>query len=157
MNRTFDYQWNRYDVDTVETGVIGANAYSRAGAAPASEPEVQAIQNFLLNNEIDALASLHTGIQSVLYPWCYRAYDASQDSESILYMKEVAQKMADGIEGRDFGIRLIDFAELTFQFSVGIAHAPVDGDLCFGGRDGKERQCCEENGQQFFHGEHLQI
>ena len=65
--------------------------------------------------------------------------------------------VADGIEGRDFGIRLIDFAELTFQLSIGIAHAPVDGDLCFGGRDGKERQCCEENGQQFFHGEHLQI
>ena len=105
MNRTFDYQWNRYDVDTVETGVIGANAYSRAGAAPASEPEVQAIQNFLLNNEIDALASLHTGIQSVLYPWCYRAYDASQDSESILYMKEVAQKMAEAFQettGRSF-------------------------------------------------------
>ena len=105
MNRTFDYQWNRYDVDTVETGVIGANAYSRAGAAPASEPEVQAIQNFLLNNEIDALASLHTGIQCVLYPWCYRAYDASQDSESILYMKEVAQKMAEAFQettGRGF-------------------------------------------------------
>ena len=105
MNRTFDYQWNRYDVDTVETGVIGANAYSRAGAAPASEPEVQAIQNFLLNNEIDALASLHTGIQSVLYPWCYRAYDASQDSESLLYMKEVAQKMAEAFQettGRGF-------------------------------------------------------
>ncbi len=105
MNRTFDYQWNRYDVDTGETGVIGANAYSRAGAAPASEPEVQAIQNFLLNNEIDALASLHTGIQSVLYPWCYRAYDASQDSESILYMKEVAQKMAEAFQettGRGF-------------------------------------------------------
>ena len=98
MNRTFDYQWNRYDVDTVETGVIGANAYSRAGAAPASEPEVQAIQNFLRNNEIDALASLHTGIQSVLYPWCYRAYDASQDSESLLYMKEVAQKMAEAFQ-----------------------------------------------------------
>ena len=105
MNRTFDYQWNRYDVDTVETGVIGANAYSRAGAAPASEPEVQAIQNFLLNNEIDALASLHTGIQCVLYPWCYRAYDASQDSESLLYMKEVAQKMAEAFQettGRGF-------------------------------------------------------
>ena len=73
MNRTFDYQWNRFDVDTVETGVVGANAYNRAGSSAATEPEVQAVQNFLLNNKIDALASLHTGIQSVLYPWCYRA------------------------------------------------------------------------------------
>ena len=105
MNRTFDYQWNRFDVDTVDTGVVGANAYSRAGQTAASEPEVQAVQNFLLNNEIDALATLHTGIQSVLYPWCYRAYDESQDSESILYMKEVAEKMAAAFQettGRGF-------------------------------------------------------
>lgn len=94
MNRTFDYQWNRFDVDTVESGVIGANAYRSAGSGAATEPEVQAVQNFLLNNEIDALATLHTGIQCVLYPWCYRAYDAEKDSESILYMKEVAEKMA---------------------------------------------------------------
>lgn len=105
MNRTFDYQWNRFDVDTVETGVVGANAYNRAGSSAATEPEVQAVQNFLLNNKIDALASLHTGIQSVLYPWCYRAYDEAADSENILYMKEVAQKMAEAFQattGRGF-------------------------------------------------------
>ena len=94
MNRTFDYQWNRFDVETVETGVVGTNAWSRAGSAPASEPEVRAVQNFLLNNEIDALATLHTGIQCVLYPWCYRAYDESVDSEEIPFMREVAAKMA---------------------------------------------------------------
>lgn len=105
MNRTFDYQWNRFDVDSVESGVVGANAYRSAGSTAASEPEVQAVQNFLLNNEIDALATLHTGIQCVLYPWCYRAYDESRDSESILYMKEVAKKMAAAFQqttGRGF-------------------------------------------------------
>ena len=105
MNRTFDYQWNRFDVDTVETGVVGANAFRSAGLTAASEPEVQAVQNFLLNNEIDALATLHTGIQCVLYPWCYRAYDETKDSDSILYMKEVAQKMAAAFQettGRGF-------------------------------------------------------
>ena len=105
MNRTFDYQWNRFDVDTVETGVIGTNAWNRAGSAPASEPEVQAVQKFLLNNEIDALATLHTGIQCVLYPWCYRAYDESVDSGEIPFMKEVAAKMAAAFQettGRGF-------------------------------------------------------
>lgn len=105
MNRTFDYQWNRYDVDSVETGVIGTNAWSRAGSAPASEPEVQAVQNFLLNHDIDALATLHTGIQCVLYPWCYRAYDAAEDSQDILYMADVAEKMAAAFQqatGRGF-------------------------------------------------------
>ena len=105
MNRTFEYQWNRYDVDTIETGVVGTNAWSRAGSAPATEPEVRAVQNFLLNNEIDALATLHTGIQSVLYPWCYRAYDENVDSEEILFMKDVAAEMAAAFQattGRGF-------------------------------------------------------
>lgn len=94
MNRTFDYQWNRFDIETVETGVIGSNSWKSAGSAPASEPEIKAVQNFLLNNEVDALASLHTGIQCVLYPWCYRPYDENVDSEDILFMKDVAADMA---------------------------------------------------------------
>ena len=107
MNRTFDYQWNRFDIETVdsEEGVIGCNAYSRAGSSAASEPEVQAVQNFLLNNDIDAMATLHTGIQCVLYPWCYRPYDETVDSDDIPYMKEVAAKMAAAFQettGRGF-------------------------------------------------------
>lgn len=105
MNRTFDYQWNRYDIETVETGVIGTNAWSRAGMSAASEPEVKAVQNFLLNNDIDALATLHTGIQCVLYPWCYRPYDERIDTDDILFMKGVAQEMAQAYQtatGRGF-------------------------------------------------------
>ena len=105
MNRTFDYQWNRYDVDSVETGVIGANAWKSAGSGPATEPEVKAIQNFLLNNDIDAMATLHTGIQCVLYPWCYRAYDPVVDYDDIPFMKETAAEMAAAFQettGRGF-------------------------------------------------------
>ena len=124
MNRSFDYQWNRYDIDTVETGVIGANAWRSAGPESASEPEIQAVQNFLYNTEIDALATLHTGIQCVLYPWCYRPYDEAIDSDDILYMKDTAAKMAAAYQettGRGFytmpsyedyptAAELIDFA-----------------------------------------------
>lgn len=94
MNRNFDYQWNRFDIETEQDAVIGSNSWSRAGSAPASEPEVIAVQNFLLNKEIDALATLHTGIQCVLYPWCYRPYDEAVDSDEILFMKDVAEDMA---------------------------------------------------------------
>lgn len=107
LNRTFDYQWNRFDVETVDSadGVIGTDAFSRAGSSAASEPEVQAVQNFLLNNDIDALATLHTGIQCVLYPWCYRPYDPETDSADIPYMKDVAAQMAAAFQettGRGF-------------------------------------------------------
>ena len=105
LNRTFDYQWNRFDIETVETGVIGDISWASAGSGPATEPEVRAVQNFLLNNEINALATLHTGIQCVLYPWCYRPYDAEIDSDDILFMKETAEKMAAAFQettGRGF-------------------------------------------------------
>lgn len=56
--------------------------------------------------DIDALVSLHTGIQSVLYPWCYRAYDAENpDDAEIPFMKQTAAQMAQAFQdytGRGF-------------------------------------------------------
>ena len=106
MNRTFDYQWKRFDIETVnsEEGVIGANAYGNGGPAAASEPEVQAVQNFLLSHSVDALATLHTGIQCVLYPWCYRPYNEEIDTD-LVYMDDVASRMAAAFQettGRGF-------------------------------------------------------
>ena len=95
MNRTFDYQWNRYDIETKDGQQVGNVNWTTAGAAPATEPEIKALQQFLYNNEIDALVSLHTGIQGVLYPWCYRAYDENDpDDAGIPFMKETEAKMA---------------------------------------------------------------
>ena len=95
MNRTFDYQWNRYDIETKDGQQVGNVNWTTAGTAPATEPEIKALQQFLYEHEIDALVSLHTGIQSVLYPWCYRAYDANDpDDAEIPFMKETAAKMA---------------------------------------------------------------
>ena len=96
MNRTFNYQWNRFDIETVGTdNPIGSNAWSSAGPAAASEPEVQAVQQFIDEHNMAALTSLHTGIQCVLYPWCYRPYDANDPKDAeIPFMKETAAKMA---------------------------------------------------------------
>ena len=96
MNRTFNYQWNRFDIETADTdNPIGSNAWSSAGPAAASEPEVQAVQQFIDEHNMAALTSLHTGIQCVLYPWCYRPYDANDPKDAeIPFMKETAAKMA---------------------------------------------------------------
>ena len=98
MNRTFDYQWNRYDIETAVNGYdsnqVGQHAWSSGGTAPATEPEVKAIQSFLYNTPMHAMATLHTGIQCVLYPWCYRAYDENNPKDTdIPFMKETAAKM----------------------------------------------------------------
>lgn len=97
MNRTFNYQWNRYDIETDVEGsqVIGNNSWSSAGSGPATEPEIQAVQQFLYDTPMNALVTLHTGIQCVLYPWCYRPYDAENpDDAEIPFMQETAAKMA---------------------------------------------------------------
>lgn len=109
MNRTFDYQWNRYDIETVDTQVIGNNSWSSAGPAPASEPEIRALQDFLYNTPMHAMTTLHTGIQCVLYPWCYRPYDANNPADvEIPFMKETAEKMAAAYQdytGRGFYVK----------------------------------------------------
>ncbi len=96
MNRTFNYQWNRFDIETAGTdNPIGSNAWSSAGPAAATEPEIQAVQQFIDKHNMAALTSLHTGIQCVLYPWCYRPYDANDPKDAeIPFMKETAAKMA---------------------------------------------------------------
>ena len=95
MNRTFNYMFNRCDIDSEIT--IGANAWSSTGKGnygPATEPEVEAVQRFLYATTPYALITVHTGIQSVLYPWCYRPYDETLDAESdIPFMAETSEAM----------------------------------------------------------------
>jgi hypothetical protein len=88
MNRNFDYLWNYHDVTT--TPPLGQNAWATAGPNAASEPEVQAVQNFLATHPVAALTSLHTGEQSVLWPWCYTHAPSTDNA----FMKATSEKMA---------------------------------------------------------------
>lgn len=130
MNRSFDYQWNRYDIETKGDSVIGVNAWSSAGPDAASEPEIAALQNFLAEKPMNALVSIHTGIQCVLYPWCYREYDETNpDDADIPFMKATAEAMAStytDTTGRGFycmsswedyptSAEMIDYAYGTFN------------------------------------------
>lgn len=88
MNRNFDYLWNFHDISVIPN--LGANAWSSAGPDAASEPEVQAVQNFLISHRVAAETTLHTGEQSVLWPWCYSPDPTTDDA----FMGTVSQKMA---------------------------------------------------------------
>lgn len=92
LNRTFDYMWNDRDVDTKPP--LGGDAFLRAGPNAASEPEVQAVQNFLIAHPVHALITLHTGEQAVLYPWCY----TNERAADYTFMKDVATKMVEAYE-----------------------------------------------------------
>ena len=100
MNRTFDYMWNYMDADS--DPVRGGDAFGRTYmAGPATEPEVRAVQMFMLSHPVYALATLHTGEQSVLYPWCY----TDEHVKDYDFMKSTAIKMVEAAEkttGRPF-------------------------------------------------------
>jgi hypothetical protein len=61
LNRNWDVYWK---ADWNRTGCF---SYLRltAGEAPFSEPEVQALRDFLLNNHVDALISYHSAMSAI--------------------------------------------------------------------------------------------
>lgn len=104
MNRTFDYMFGAYDITTYNTkgvsytgyepgSIIGNNAWSTNGQenGPAYEAEIAAVQNFLEKTPMNALVTLHTGIQCVLWPWCYRETDYETETD-------LAQMAAIGVD-----------------------------------------------------------
>lgn len=106
LNRTFDYMFGAYDITTYNvnnisyTGyepgsILGNNAWSTNGQenGPAHEAEAAAVQNFLANTPMNALVTLHTGIQCVLWPWCYREADYETETD-LAQMAAVGAKMA---------------------------------------------------------------
>jgi hypothetical protein len=103
MNRSFDHFWTLYRPTNTYSTAAGypllgasdtwnASATSRsAGPGPASEPEVQAIQNFFIFNPVRAMIAGHTGSQNVFYPWCYTS-DRIPEPDYTL-MSTTAQRM----------------------------------------------------------------
>jgi hypothetical protein len=93
LNRNFDYMWNRLDID--ETPMIGSKTRT-GGPDAASEPEVRAVQDFLASHNIKSLATLHTGEQSVLWPWCY----SPEPPADAAFMEKTAKAMAEAFSAR---------------------------------------------------------
>ena len=101
LNRSFDYLWTLYRPANTSSTAAGfplwgasgtwnaTDTARNAGPGPASEPEVQAIQNFFTFNPPRAMITAHTGIQCVLYPWCYTPEPATD----YAHMSATAEKM----------------------------------------------------------------
>lgn len=107
LNRTFDYEWGYYNIETdpefngdENSKIIGSNSWGSNGGArglgPASEPEIKALQDFMYEHPMNALTTLHTGIQCVLFPWCSREVDENnpEEKEQLDFMRKTAEAMA---------------------------------------------------------------
>lgn len=88
LNRNYGFKWG--------TGGSSDNPNSDVykGPQPFSEPETQAIKNYVnSNSNISILLSFHTFSQLILYPWGHK-YDSITDANDLAVHKTMAETMA---------------------------------------------------------------
>jgi parallel beta-helix repeat protein len=86
INRNYGYQWNA----TCTSGSPYSGAEDYRGPAPFSEPETQAIENLELQHNFTYALSIHSGSESVAYPWGYTK-DPTPDDATF---REVASNLS---------------------------------------------------------------
>ncbi len=67
MNRNYSYQWG-YD-NTGSSPTPSSETYR--GPSPLSEPETQAVTNFIISKNIQTHFNMHSGASAFIYPWGY--------------------------------------------------------------------------------------
>jgi hypothetical protein len=87
LNRNYGYQWG----GPGSSGDTFSEIYR--GPSPFSEPETQAVRDFLQQRQSRALISYHNFSQLILYPWGY-TYDPAPDAPQL---HNLAVAMADRI------------------------------------------------------------
>ncbi len=97
-NRNFGYNWGL-------TGSSGdpTNEIYR-GVAPFSEPETQAIRDFVATHEFYASISYHSYSQLVIYPWGYTK-DAAPHKEQLSKMAEDMANAIRDVHGMNYTAR----------------------------------------------------
>ncbi|MES2768606.1 MAG: M14 family metallopeptidase, partial [Bdellovibrionota bacterium] len=88
LNRNYGYKWGGEG----SSNDPGSDIYR--GPAPFSEPETQAIKNFVENRKnITTLLSFHTYSKLILYPWGHK-YDSIQDEADRKVHETMGKTMA---------------------------------------------------------------
>lgn len=83
LNRNYDFAW--------EGGVTSPRSEFYRGPAPFSEPETEAIRDFVLQHNFTYAISFHSGVELILYPWGHTR-DPPPDELKFI---EVAQALSD--------------------------------------------------------------
>jgi carboxypeptidase T len=88
LNRNYGYQWGTGGSSQDQ----GSDIYM--GPKPFSEPETQAIKNYVeKNTNLSILLSFHTFSKLILYPWGHK-YDAVTDAKDRAVFETMGRKMA---------------------------------------------------------------
>ena len=131
LNRNFASHWG-YD-DEGSSPIISSGTYR--GIAPNSEPETQAVVNFIKQNNFKFIISYHTHGNLILYPWGWQVKTASlddpifvaqagTDSNPAIYDSLAGEGYDPGV-GADLYITNGDFTDWTYG-SMGIPSHTVE-------------------------------
>ncbi len=89
LNRNYSFKWGTGGSST------NPNSDTYMGPKPFSEPETQAIKNYVESHEnITVLLSFHTFSELILYPWGHKYDPISQEQDRLVH-QTMANKMAE--------------------------------------------------------------
>lgn len=86
LNRNYGYQWNA----VVDSGSRDPNAEDYRGSAPFSEPETQALRDFVLQHTFEYAVSFHSGIELILYPWGFTSEPPADVGKFVQVSEELS-------------------------------------------------------------------
>ncbi len=95
LNRNYDFHWGHDDVGS--SGMPSAETYR--GDAPASEPETQAIQALLTQEQFAIAVSYHSYSQLCLHPWGYTPNVLTQSHTVLTALANKYVKLVHGVHG----------------------------------------------------------
>ncbi len=79
LNRNFGYLWGYDDIGSSPDG--GDETYRGTGAF--SEPETQALRDFIVNGDFNLVVNFHSFADLVLYPWSYQIGSYCDDDSTF--------------------------------------------------------------------------
>ena len=89
LNRNYGYQWNTGGF-AMDGSLVTTSSIEYPGPGPFSEPETQAIRDFVLAHPPVFSISYHTAGEWILFPWSYTRGSTSDDGTFRAYAQEMA-------------------------------------------------------------------
>ena len=102
LNRNYEYQWNTVGSSGDPCSVV------HHGTGPFSEPETQAVRDFLMarKEKIIVFNSIHSYSQMVFVPWGYTTTQYSRHEE-VMRMANIGNDALKQVHGKNYDVGCI--------------------------------------------------
>ncbi|MBU0489072.1 MAG: immune inhibitor A [Bacteroidetes bacterium] len=86
LNRNYGYEWG---YDNIGSQPIGSSPWYRGDSA-FSEPEAQAMKDFIENHDFKTAINWHSFGNFIIYPWNYRNIYTADSTQFLEYAREIS-------------------------------------------------------------------